>query len=159
MPTQVQFRRGTTAQNNAYTGANGEITVDTDLKTAVVHDGSTAGGSTLISENDEGYWSAVANTDVDSAIENIDTWSATTYRSSKYVYQISNSDKTEYQTGEILIVHDGSSAYLTEYAKVTTGNNDLITFTCDISGGNVRLRGEANTPNSAFKARRLLQTA
>ncbi len=45
MPTTVQFRRGTTAQNNAFTGANGEISVDTDDGRLVVHDGSTAGGT------------------------------------------------------------------------------------------------------------------
>ena len=44
MPTQVQFRRGSTAQNNAFTGAVGEITVDTDLDVLRVHDGSSAGG-------------------------------------------------------------------------------------------------------------------
>jgi len=158
MPTTVQFRRGTTSQNNSFTGAAGEITINTTKKTAVVHDGSSAGGSTLISENDEGYWSAVANTDIDSAIENIDSWSASTYRSAKYVYQVSNTDKTEYQSGEILIVHDGTTAYLTEYAKMATGNNDLVTFTVDINSGNVRLRAQAQAPNSALKARRLLQT-
>tara|TARA_B000000557_G_scaffold248716_1_gene233559 strand:+ start:244 stop:723 length:480 start_codon:yes stop_codon:yes gene_type:complete len=158
MPTTVQFRRGTTSQNNSFTGAAGEITINTTKKTAVVHDGSSAGGSTLISENDEGYWSAVANTDIDSAIENVDTWSASTYRSAKYVYQVSNTDKTEYQSGEILIVHDGTTAYLTEYAKMATGNNDLVTFTVDINSGNVRLRAQAQAPNSALKARRLLQT-
>jgi hypothetical protein len=158
MPTTVQFRRGTTSQNNSFTGAAGEITINTTKKTAVVHDGSSAGGSTLISENDEGYWSAVANTDIDSAIENVDTWSASTYRSAKYVYQVSNTDKTEYQSGEILVVHDGTTAYLTEYAKMATGNNDLVTFTVDINSGNVRLRAQAQAPNSALKARRLLQT-
>ena len=158
MPTTVQFRRGTTSQNNSFTGAAGEITINTTKKTAVVHDGSSAGGSTLISENDEGYWSAVTNTDIDSAIENVDTWSASTYRSAKYVYQVSNTDKTEYQSGEILIVHDGTTAYLTEYAKMATGNNDLVTFTVDINSGNVRLRAQAQAPNSALKARRLLQT-
>jgi hypothetical protein len=49
MPTTVQFRRGTTAQNNAFTGAVGEVTVDTDKNTLVVHDGSTAGGVALTS--------------------------------------------------------------------------------------------------------------
>ena len=49
MATQVQFRRGTTVQNNAFTGAQGELTVDTDLKTLRLHDGTTAGGgSTLV---------------------------------------------------------------------------------------------------------------
>ena len=44
MARQVQFRRGTTAQTNSFTGAVGEVTVDTDKDTVVIHDGSTAGG-------------------------------------------------------------------------------------------------------------------
>jgi hypothetical protein len=48
MPTVVQFRRGTTAQNNSFTGAAGEITVDTTLGTIRVHNG-VAGGNTLVS--------------------------------------------------------------------------------------------------------------
>ena len=44
MATQVQFRRGTTSQTSGFTGAIGEVTVNTDLNTTVVHDGSTAGG-------------------------------------------------------------------------------------------------------------------
>ena len=47
MPTQVQFRRGTTTQNNSFTGAVGELSVDTTLDTIRVHDGSTAGGHRL----------------------------------------------------------------------------------------------------------------
>ena len=47
MPTQVQFRRGTTAQNNSFTGAAGELSVNTSNSTIRVHDGSTPGGSEL----------------------------------------------------------------------------------------------------------------
>ena len=47
MATAIQFRRGTTAQHSSFTGLVGEITVDTDLDTLRVHDGSTAGGSRL----------------------------------------------------------------------------------------------------------------
>lgn len=47
MPTQVQFRRGTTAQNAAFTGAAGEITINTSNVSLRVHDGSTAGGTEL----------------------------------------------------------------------------------------------------------------
>ncbi len=47
MARQVQFRRGTTAQTNSFTGAVGEVTVNTDKDTVVVHDGSTAGGHPL----------------------------------------------------------------------------------------------------------------
>ena len=48
MATQVQFRRGTTTQNNAFTGAAGEITYDTDVKTLRLHDGTTAGGGATV---------------------------------------------------------------------------------------------------------------
>jgi hypothetical protein len=44
MPTQVQLRRGTASQNNAFTGAQGEQTVDTDNYIIRLHDGSTPGG-------------------------------------------------------------------------------------------------------------------
>jgi hypothetical protein len=47
MPTQVQFRRGTTAQNNAFTGAAGELSINTDNYAIRVHDGSTSGGYEL----------------------------------------------------------------------------------------------------------------
>lgn len=48
MPTQLQFRRGTTSQNNGFTGAVGEITVDTDTDALILHDGSSAGGIEII---------------------------------------------------------------------------------------------------------------
>lgn len=44
MPTTLQFRRGTSTQNNAFTGALGEVTVDTTNDAIRVHDNSTAGG-------------------------------------------------------------------------------------------------------------------
>ena len=44
MAKQIQLRRGTTAETNAFTGAVGEVSVDTDKDVLVVHDGVTAGG-------------------------------------------------------------------------------------------------------------------
>lgn len=44
MSKRIQLRRGTTTETNTFTGAVGEVTVDTDKKTVVVHDGITAGG-------------------------------------------------------------------------------------------------------------------
>jgi hypothetical protein len=45
---QVKLRRGTTAQHAGFTGAEGEVTVDTDKDTVIVHDGTTAGGHELL---------------------------------------------------------------------------------------------------------------
>ncbi len=50
MPKQVRLRRGTTAQLATFTGAEGELTFDTDRKCLVLHDGVTPGGKPL-----EGY--------------------------------------------------------------------------------------------------------
>ena len=47
MSTQIQYRRGTGVQNDAFTGVLGEITVDTSNKTLRVHDGTTIGGSNV----------------------------------------------------------------------------------------------------------------
>lgn len=47
MATQVQYRRGTQAQNDAFTGALGEMTIDTTNGTMRVHNGVSAGGSNI----------------------------------------------------------------------------------------------------------------
>jgi hypothetical protein len=50
MSMQIQRRRGTTSQHASFTGAVGEVTVDTDKKVLVVHDALTAGGTPLAKE-------------------------------------------------------------------------------------------------------------
>ena len=47
MAKRLQLRRGTTAQNNTFTGALGELTYDTEKKQLRVHDGSTVGGKVV----------------------------------------------------------------------------------------------------------------
>jgi hypothetical protein len=44
---QLQLRKGTATEHNTFTGADGEVTVDTTNKTLRVHDGSTVGGTRL----------------------------------------------------------------------------------------------------------------
>ncbi len=56
MAQQVQFRRGTTAEHATFTGAVGEITVDTDKDVPVVHDGATAGGVPVAAPSKQADW-------------------------------------------------------------------------------------------------------
>jgi len=51
MTTAVQHRRGTTSEHSSFTGLVGEVTIDTTKDTAVIHDGSLAGGYPLAKEN------------------------------------------------------------------------------------------------------------
>lgn len=55
MSKQLKLRRGTTAQHSTFTGAEGEVTVDTTKDTLVVHDGTTAGGKPLLTEANPSY--------------------------------------------------------------------------------------------------------
>lgn len=51
MAKLLKLRRGTTSQHSSFTGAEGEVTIDTDKETVVVHDGSTAGGHPVAAED------------------------------------------------------------------------------------------------------------
>ena len=51
MAKLLKLRRGTTTQHASFTGAEGEVTIDTDKDTAVVHDGSTQAGRPLARED------------------------------------------------------------------------------------------------------------
>ena len=52
MSRQIQIRRGTAAEHTTFTGAIGEITMDTTNKTIRVHDGATAGGTVLAKQSE-----------------------------------------------------------------------------------------------------------
>jgi hypothetical protein len=67
----------------------------------------------------------------------IATHSATTYRSVKY--QIQCSQGTDYHITEINLLHDGTTAYITEYGTIFD-NAALGTFDATISGGNILLQ-------------------
>ena len=47
MPKQIRLRRGSTAQHSTFTGADGEVTVDTTKRCLVLHDGVTPGGKPI----------------------------------------------------------------------------------------------------------------
>lgn len=51
MATQLKIRRGTTAEHASFTGAEGEITLDTTKDTLVAHDNYTAGGRPMLRED------------------------------------------------------------------------------------------------------------
>jgi hypothetical protein len=68
----------------------------------------------------------------------VDSWSATTYSSAKYLVQMKKG--TEIQTIEILVnVDGGNNVALTEYADIINAAASLGTTNADYSGGNVRL--------------------
>jgi hypothetical protein len=69
MASRIKFRRGSTTEHASFTGAEGEITVNTTKDTLVVHDGATAGGFEMMRSDLDNIGSTVipaANiTDID----------------------------------------------------------------------------------------------
>jgi len=85
--------------------------------------------------------------DLDSAVANLDTFAHASYRGAKYYVSVNNTTTNEVMNAELLIVHNGSDAFIQDYNIISTnsGNTPLATFTADISGSDVRLRGANGT--------------
>ena len=98
----------------------------------------------------------VINTDVDSASESIDSWSKASYRAAKYYISVNNASKTEVSNIEALVVHDGTSAYITSYGATNTGSNDLINLTAAVDGSTVVVSATGNEPNLRVTSYRIL---
>ena len=68
----------------------------------------------------------------------VSTIAAASARTVKYLAQIHDTTNSHYHAVEILVIHNGTTVWKTEYAEVVS-NAALGTFDADISGGNVRL--------------------
>jgi len=65
-----------------------------------------------------------------------DSTPATTFRTIKYLIQATSG--SSYHSTEVVVIHNGGTAFMTEYATITTGAL-LTTVDADISAGNIRL--------------------
>lgn len=85
----------------------------------------------------------------------VDSWSATTYRSAKYLVQMT--EGSNIQTLEVLLNVDGSNnVAITEYADVINAASSLGTTDADYNGGNVRLKVTAAGASVAVKVHKTL---
>ena len=76
----------------------------------------------------------------DSSTTAIDTFAHATYRSAKYLVSVAHTTDAQYETHDILVVHDGTTAYLNDSVIKSHTSNDLATFDAVIAGSNVELR-------------------
>jgi uncharacterized protein YjbI with pentapeptide repeats len=83
----------------------------------------------------------------------IDSWSATTYSSAKYIVQMKKG--TDIEVIEVLVTIDGSNnVYLTEYADVIS-NAELGTTNAVYSGGDVLLQVTGASADTAVKVHKI----
>jgi len=82
----------------------------------------------------------------------IHTFPIANFRSARFTIQITNTTDSTYHSTEILAIHDGTTANITEFGEVHTGSSVEATFDADVSSGNFRLLATPTSTNSmAFK--------
>jgi hypothetical protein len=129
MPTVLQFRRGTTTQNNAFTGTAGELSVDTTLDTVRVHDGSTAGGFALLKET--GVSNLTLNAQAEIRLGDSDSSNYVGFKSpgtvaSNLIFTLPSADGT---SGQALVTDaSGTLSFAAAGATVSQDNSSNTNF-------------------------------
>jgi hypothetical protein len=75
-----------------------------------------------------------------SAATTIASFNATSYRSAEMFITTTDSANAEYEVAKALVVHDGSTAYVTVYGQLSSTGSDLSTYSATLSGGSVLLQ-------------------
>ena len=162
MATQVQFRRGTTSQNNAFTGAIGEITYDTQVKTLRLHDGSTAGGGATV------VTLAATQTLTNKTLSTSSVWNGTaiglgyggtaaslTAAAGAVVYSTSSAlaVASAGTSGQVLTSGGTSAPVWVNASSLTTGTATTATTATNIAGGSAGyLMYQSDTDTTGFIA-------
>ena len=84
----------------------------------------------------------------------VDQFSKTARRTAKYVIQFEHDSDNKYTATEVLLTHNNSTVFITEYGTTST-DSDLATIDADISGDFVRLLVTPAYTNTTVKAKRL----
>lgn len=82
-------------------------------------------------------------------IATVDSYSASVFRSAEYTVQATDASTGSYHFTKLLVTHDGTTGYVTEYGTINN-NGNLLTFAVDINSGNVRLRGTPTSLNASL---------
>lgn len=140
--------------------------IATGVASVVASTGNIVAGNTSVSPNIDGtinitnYGTEYTRIDTDGAITTrrpnvtvassgiattIDTYSATAYRTAKYLVQATISSDVE--SYEVLVTHDSSNAFVTTYGVINNGNT-LGAISATISGSDVEVQYTATTANT-----------
>jgi hypothetical protein len=114
--------------------ATGNIT-GANFRTAglITATGNITGNSYI---NSYGFSGSRSNTEITTGTT-IDTFYTTAFRGAKYL--VSGGDGTDYQTSDVLLVHDGASAYITISTVCSNASSDMFSVSASVAAGNVVL--------------------
>lgn len=106
----------------------------------------------------QGVPSASADLTGTGAAQVVDTFSSTEFRTAKYIIQLEKDSDSKYHSTEILLTHNGSEIYLTEYGIIQT-DSSLGEFDAVFDSTNINLTLTPSYSNTSFKAKRIAVNA
>lgn len=162
--SNVTAGTGVTITNAGGEGANPTFAIGQSVGTS---DSVTFGNTTVTNTMaagaitlDSGTGELNTSTQVVSVntITTVDSFDKTAYRTAKYLIQVTQGSK--YTSSEVLLVHDGTTSYMSEYAVIELGASRIpLAVSTSISSDNVLLRvtvTDAASTNATVKVARTL---
>tara|TARA_B100001121_G_scaffold236622_1_gene210280 strand:+ start:1149 stop:2939 length:1791 start_codon:yes stop_codon:yes gene_type:complete len=94
-----------------------------------------------------------------SSATNILTFNGTTYRSAEIFICLTDTANSEYAAMKGVVVHNGTTAFITVHAITNTGSTDLATITANYNSGTVEVKATSTGGTTAAKVQYSLMTA
>ena len=110
--------------------------------------GSSLTSNNIVTVNTHSVYESTAVTTGSVAQFTLDSFATTTYRSAKYLVQITSG--SAYELLELTLIHDGTTVYLSQYGNIKTGAT-LGVFDASISAGTLSLLATPNNAITTFK--------
>ena len=98
--------------------------------------GNLSVGGTLL--NGQATMATTSTSVTTTSATTVDSFATASYRTAKYICQVFDATNAVYQAVEILLLHDGTNVFKTEYGEITSGAV-LGTFDASISAGTLSL--------------------
>lgn len=96
-------------------------------------------------------------TTIGTSAQLVDSFDGSVFRSGKYTVSVKDNGIDNFNAMEVLVVHDGSDSYLTEYAKVSTNAPNMLgSFTTNVDTTTVRLYFTPTVSSTSVKLSKTL---
>ena len=151
---QINIRTVTlTAEVRGLASPDGNVSVQAE-NAGYVFRGQNANAIVMLSEGTMGYRGTV-QVSVGTSPTLIHSFTAATYRSAKYVIQVQNAAGGSFEVSEVMVIHDGTTAYRTQYNRVSTLANSaaLGSVTTTYSSGTVNVYYTGASTGNSVKAK------
>ena len=95
--------------------------------------------------------SETSSTNFTSSATNIFTFNGASYRSAEIFVQMTDTANTEYSVMKGVVVHDGTTAFISVFGVTNTGSTDLGTLTANYNSGTVEVKAVSTGGQTAAK--------